>query len=206
MSMSCVDMEVIPGCMVEAGQPPVPVAVHYQYGKNATGGVIIVATRYTDAAGAPITLSATQSVIPGACPAVKSDFEMQLLCDDADGNPATPGVPFLRKIERVYDGGTGAMLTETVSDFELDGVTAYAVVGTVNASCVDDYEFEEITVCDAVGAAHIRRQTQVNGQFVTLGFFNPTTGAASTPTGAVGPCPTCGAMTAQGVLTSWGTV
>lgn len=204
MSLACKQMEAVPGCLIEAGQTPQPVVIHYEYRDAASGAAVLHATRYTDAAGVPIALTAAQSVVPGACPLIKTDVEQEVLCDDADGNPATPGVMFLRRFTRTYDQSTGALLNEVTADFALDGTTPYAVVGVIGA-CQADLEYDEEQVCDAAGVAHIRRTTTLDGgQTVTLGFFNPTTGAASTPTGAVGPCPSCAPAVPLGVVTTWG--
>lgn len=204
MSLACKQMEAVPGCLIEAGQVPVPVMVHYEYRDSAAGNPVLHATRYTDAAGVPITLSAAQSVIPGACPLVKTDVEQEILCDDADGNPATPGIMFLRRYTRTYNEGTGALVNEVIADFALNGVTPYVAVGVIG-QCAADFEYDEEQVCDAAGVSHIRRTTTLDsGQTVTLGFFNPTTGAASTPSGAVGPCPSCAPAVPLGVVTTWG--
>lgn len=203
MSLNCRDMETAQGCMVEAGKPPVPVVIHYEYRDNG-GETILYKTRYTSADGTPIALTATQTVVPGACPMVRTDVEQELLCNDTDGNPATPPVRFLRRYTRVYEAVAGTMISEVVDDFALDGTTPYVVVGAI-AACDADLEYDEELVCDAAGVSHMRRtHTLDNGTTVTLGFYDPTTGAASTPTGAVGPCPACGPATAVGVVTTWG--
>jgi hypothetical protein len=204
MSLACKQVATLAGCLVEAGQPGVPVVIHYEYRDAASGNPQIHATRYTDAAGTPIALAAGQSVIAGACPVVTTDVEQQLLCDDTDGNPATPVVQFIRRYTRTYNAGTGALLSEVVADFQLDGVTAYTVAGTI-AQCAADLEYDEETVCDSAGVSHIRRTTTLdNGQSYVLGFFSPTTGAPTTPTGAVGPCPVCVPAVPVGVVSTWG--
>lgn len=205
MSMSCITITTTPGCLVEAGQPPRPVLIHTEFGLNAAGNPVPIATRYTEAnAATVITLGAGQAVVPGVCPAVDSDVEFLLLCDDVDSNPATPAVQFLRRIERVTNGDTGAFISQTVTDLAMDGVTAYTVVGSIIACGANDDEFTEMIVCDAAGVRHLRRQVQVNGVFATVGFFNPNDGTTVTvPTGAVGACPSCAPKTQLGVVTSW---
>lgn len=205
MSLTCIQITTTPGCLVEAGQPPRPVLIHTEFGLNASGNPIPVATRYTEAnAATVIALTATQSVIPGVCPAVETDTEYLLLCDDVDANPATPAVQFVRRIERVTNGDTGALVSQTITDLALDLVTPYTVTGAIVACDGADNEFMEMIVCDAANVKHLRRQVQVNGVFATIGFFDPTDGVTvTTPTGAVGPCPTCAPKTALGVVTAW---
>lgn len=203
--MNCAQITTAPGCLVEAGQPPKPVLIHTEFGTNAAGNPIPVATRYTEANAATVlTLAAGQTVVPGVCPAVTSDTEFLLLCDETDGNPATAPVQFLRRVDRVTNADTGLLVSQTITDVALDGVTAYTVVGTVMSCGNADTEMTEMIVCDSAGVQHLRRQTMVNGVLATAGFFSPTDGTtATTPTGAVGACPICVPKAPLGVVTSW---
>lgn len=204
--MDCHQITTTPGCLTEAGQPPKPVLIHTEFGLNAAGNPIPVATRYTDAnAAVVITLASGQAVVPGTCPSVQSDTEFMLLCDDVDANPATPSVKFLRRVDRVTNGDTGALISQTITDLALDGVTAYTVSGTI-ISCGggEDSEFVETIVCDSAGVRHVRRQSSVNGVYATIGFYDPADGTTVTvPTGTVGACPSCAPKTSLGVVTSW---
>jgi hypothetical protein len=184
----------------------VPVLIHFEYQEAASGNPIVKSVRYTDAAGGIVAVPVGGTVVPGVCPMVRTDVEDQLLCDDADANPATPALPFLRRFTRIYNTTDGSLINQTVADFALDGVTPFVISAPANvsANCAADFEFVETTVCDANGTTWIRRQTQIGGLFVTLGFFVPLTGLAGTPVGAVGACPSCGPATAAGVLTTWG--
>jgi hypothetical protein len=206
MAMSCRDMEIVAGCLIAPPALPVPVLIHYEYQEAASGQVIVHAIRYTDAAGAIVAVPAGGTVVAGQCPMVKTEVEDQLLCDDADVNPATPAIPFLRRFTRVYNTADGSLISQTVANFKIDGTTPYAVSAEANVStnCTSGYAFTEITVCDSNGTPMIRRQAVVNGASVLLGFFDPTTAAVVVPVGAVGPCPSCGPSTALGVVSTWG--
>lgn len=112
---------------------------HYEYGTNATGGSIIVATRYTTADGAPVNTT-TGTVTAGACALTPPDVEFEKLCD-VNAGVATE---FLRRSITTFNS-TGVP-TVTVTDWQLDKVTAYVATGTVGA-CNQD--------CDPVTAAGV---------------------------------------------------
>lgn len=67
MALDCRQLEAVPGCRGFPDGSTQPVVIHYEYGKAVGGGVILVATRYTDAAGVPIVLGPGESVTPGEC-------------------------------------------------------------------------------------------------------------------------------------------
>ena len=104
---------------------------HYEYGVNGEGKTILVATRYTNAAGVPVDTSAG-TVTAGACALTPPDVEYDKLCDvQADGSI----VEFFRRTITSFDSiGTA---TTVVTDFELDKVTEYTVTGDV-AACNQD--------------------------------------------------------------------
>ena len=203
--MDCVAMTTASGCMVDTStNTSTPVVIHYEYGKDASGAVILYKTRYTNAAGTPISLTGTQSVTPGACVQVTTDVEWEMLCDD-DGNAATTNTAFLRKYTTTRNASTGAVITEVVADYALDMTTSYTVVGTA-ASCssTQDYETNDLILCDGTGTSFIRRVSYLNGTQVSVGDFQMDGTTAYTVSGTVAACPTCAAKTAQGVVTSWG--
>lgn len=203
--MECTLMTTADGCMLDtSNNSQVGVVIHYEYGKNADGNVILHKTRYTTAAGVPITLTGTQSVSAGVCQPVTTDVEWVAMVDDTDNDSTTPGVPFLRKYTRVTNGITGAVITETVEDFELDMTTEYELVGTAGLPSGTDYETNDLTLCDSTGASFIRRVSYINGTKVTVGDFEMDGETTYTPVGAVGACPSCPAVTAQGVVATWG--
>lgn len=203
--MDCTIMTTAEGCMYDSDNGMQQgVVIHYQYGKDASGNLILHKTRYTDAAGVPIALTATQVVTAGVCQPVATDVEWQLLADDTDGDPATAPVQFLRKYTRITNTLNGTVISETVGDFELDMVTPYTVVGTAGAVGNSDTEFNDLTLCDATGTAFIRRVTYVNGVQVSIGDFELDGTTAFTPSGAVSACPNCAPVTAQGVVATWG--
>lgn len=201
----CRTNTAVVGCFVPAAvaTPPEGIVIHYVYDVDG----VRIATLYSNAAGDPIDITTYLGggvVTPGACPAIEYDFETVLLCDDVDGDPVTPPIPFLRKIERWTNAGTGVLINQVVTNTALDGVTAYVVADEANVSsnCQLDWEFVEVIVCDATGATFVRRQTQINGEFVTLGYFD-LAGAAATPVAPVGACPNCQPEADLGVITSW---
>ena len=105
---------------------------HYEYGLNALGSVILVSTRYTDAAGVPVDTSAG-TVTVGACPIIPADVEWEMLCDvQTNGNV----IEFFRRSITTFSS-TGVP-TVTVTNWALDKVTPYTstgVVGACNQDC-----------------------------------------------------------------------
>jgi hypothetical protein len=100
---------------------------HYQYGIDATGKAILVATRYTDASGVVIDTSAG-TVTAGACALIPADVEFALLCDIQSNGSV---VEFLRRSVTTFD--SVGVPTLTVTNWELDKTTAYVITGTVGA-------------------------------------------------------------------------
>lgn len=181
-----------------------PVIIHYEYGKDAAGAVILHKVRYTNAAGVPITLAGTQTVGAGSCQPVSTDVEWVQLCDDTDGNASTSPVPFLRKSTTTTASLNGSIISKVVEDFALDMVTAYTVVGTVGTCGVNDTETNDLILCDSAGASFIRRVSYINGVQVTVGDFALDGVTAFVPTGTVQACPSCAPKTALGVVATWG--
>jgi len=104
---------------------------HYEYGADADGGTILVATRYTDAAGVPVN-TAAGTVTAGACALTPPDVEYSKLCDvQTDGEI----IEFFRRTITSFDSVGDASVA--VTDFELDKETEYTVTGTVTA-CNED--------------------------------------------------------------------
>jgi hypothetical protein len=73
MSLKCKEMEVAAGCLTHADGTQENIAIHYEYSTpkvpNGQPCVVIISkTTYTDAAGNPVALAATDVVTPGACP------------------------------------------------------------------------------------------------------------------------------------------
>lgn len=130
MSKLCTQFSTAEVCYNDGTSNQTLVA-HYEYGVNDAGKTILVATRYTDASGAPVDTSAG-TVTAGACAMIPPDVEWEKLCDvQADGTI----VEFLRRSITTFDSvGTP---TVTVTDWELDKLTAYTVAGDVKA-CNED--------------------------------------------------------------------
>jgi len=135
--MKCKELTTALGCYDDGTGALQTVIAHYEYGTNAAGNTILVATRYTDIAGTPIDTSGG-TVAAGACPVASPDVEWKTLCDvQADGSV----VEFCRRsITSFAADGTPTTVT---ADFEVDQVTAYTPTGTVGA-CNED--------CDAATA------------------------------------------------------
>lgn len=129
--MQCTEMTTASACFTDADGNPQTVVAHYEYGKDAAGSTILVATRYTDAAGTPIDTS-LGTVSAGACPVASPDVEWEQRCDvQTDGSI----VEFMcRVITTFAPDGTPTSSTE---DFELDKTTPYTVTGTVEACGAD---------------------------------------------------------------------
>jgi hypothetical protein len=73
MSIKCREMEVIVGCLTRIDGSQVPVSIHYEYmvpkvPNGQPSAVIISKTTYTDAAGLPLVLAASDVITAGACP------------------------------------------------------------------------------------------------------------------------------------------
>lgn len=67
MSLSCTQMEQMPGCLRRADGTKEGIIIHTEYGNNAAGSTIVHRTVYSDSSGVPITLAAGESVSPGCC-------------------------------------------------------------------------------------------------------------------------------------------
>lgn len=201
---ACRNNTAVPGCFVPTdGSNPVGVTIHYVYDSDGVG----FATLYTTPDGAPIDAAAYLgggTVLSGSCPVIQVDVEHVVLCDDADANAATAGVPFVRRYERRFTQA-GAFVSQTVTDLALDLVTPYAPLGTITDSCASDFEFTEQILCDANNVQVVRRQTSINGVMAVIGYFN-LDGTVVVPVLPLGPCPTCADEAFRGVLTSWAAV
>lgn len=129
--MNCKDLEVVLVCY-NNGTTNQTLVAHYEYGKNTAGNTILVSTRYTNAAGVPVDTTGG-TVTAGACALTPPDVEFEKLCDVN----TTTGVvtEFFRRSITTFDSvGTA---TVTVTDWELDKVTAYTPTGTVGACSQD---------------------------------------------------------------------
>ena len=130
MSKLCTQMATAEVCF-NNGTTNTTLVAHYEYGVDADDATILVATRFTDAAGVPVD-TAAGTVTAGACALTPPDVEYSKLCDvQADGTI----VEFFRRTITSFDS-TGEASTD-VTDFELDKVTEYTVAGDV-AACNED--------------------------------------------------------------------
>ena len=118
-------------CCFDNGTTKTTVIAHYEYGVNAAGASILVATRFTDAAGVPVN-TASGTVTPGACALTPPDVEFEML-DDVLASGVS--VEFFRRSITTFSS-TGTP-TVTVTDWQLDKVTPYVIAGTVRAKNED---------------------------------------------------------------------
>jgi hypothetical protein len=98
---------------------------HYEYRANAAGNTVLHATRYTDAAGAPVDTSAG-TVAVGACAVAAPDVEFIKLCDTSAAGVVTE---FYRRVNTTFDAN--GVPTSVSADVGLDFVTPYVPAGTV---------------------------------------------------------------------------
>ncbi len=138
MAIKCKELSTALVCF-NNGTSNETLVAHYEYGANATGGTILVSTRYTNAAGVPVDTSAG-TVTAGACALTPPDVEFEKLCD-VNAGVATE---FFRRSITTFSS-TGVP-TVTVTDWELDKLTAYVTTGTVGV-CNQD--------CDPAVAAGV---------------------------------------------------
>ena len=130
MSKLCTQLATAEVCFNDGAVNQTLIA-HYEYGVNDQDKTILVATRYTDAAGSPVDTS-EGTVTAGACALTPPDVEFEKLCDvQADGTI----IEFFRRSITTFD--SVGVPTVTVTDWELDKVTAYTPTGTVGA-CNED--------------------------------------------------------------------
>lgn len=125
--MNCKDLETSLVCYNNGTKNQTLVA-HYEYGKNALGNTILVSTRYTDASGAIVDTTGG-TVTAGQCALIPPDVEFEKLCDIN----TTTGVvtEFFRRSITTFD--SVGVPTVTVTDWQLDKITAYVATGTVGA-------------------------------------------------------------------------
>ena len=137
--MKCTSISTESVCFDDGAGNRQSLVAHYEYGLNAAGDTILVATRYTEADGSTVVDTSAGTVTVGSCSVASPDIEFVKLCDL---NVATGvATEFYRKVTVTFDAsGTG---TVTTADVALDMTTAYVVAGTVR-DCNQD--------CDAVTA------------------------------------------------------
>lgn len=101
---------------------------HVVYEKGVAIGQVFTTAADTET---PFDISGG-TVVAGACPVFTPDIEIDDFCDIlADGTR----VPFLRRTIINFDANGTVVDPMIVNDFELDGVTAYTVAGTVEDDC-----------------------------------------------------------------------
>jgi hypothetical protein len=126
-------METVHSCYVSAAGEYTPVVAHYEYRQNAAGGTVVHAVRFTTSDGVPFdTVTNGGIVFSGSCPLGARDVEWEQLCDVSAAGVVTP---FWRRIVYTY---LNNVPLNTVTDYEVDKVTLYAVTGTVMACASDE--------------------------------------------------------------------
>ena len=107
---------------------------HYSYGTDADGDSVLVATRFTDAAGVVVDTS-TGTVTAGACiveAMIPATVTQKTLCDVQDDDSI---VEFCRTTVITFNDD-GSVASRNVTDYDLGGVTEYTVTGSVE-DCKD---------------------------------------------------------------------
>lgn len=138
MSMLCSEISAVPGCLTTAAGAKTNITIHYEYRTAANGNRTLHATRYTNAAGVPVTPAGTDVIEPGQCAVAPPDVEWERLCDTTAAGVTTE---FFRR--SITSFSTAGVPTVAVTNWQLDKVTAYVATGTVGA-CNKD--------CDVVAA------------------------------------------------------
>ena len=138
----CKDSEALPACFVPTDPTVAPVGaiIHMTYdAKGDPYREIVTATGDPLTGIDPTAFLGGGQVFPGACP-VTIDKEEEVLCDDLN-DPTAVRVRFVRTRICVL-AANGFVISQTVTDTELDFVTPYTVVGEVK-ECADDCPEEE---------------------------------------------------------------
>lgn len=94
--MNCNAVTAIPGCLIDTvAKVNIPISIHYTYGLNAAGKVVLQNSVYTTPAGVGIgALGANQTVSTGCCPlpepssATTTPGSKELLAADTWTSPA----------------------------------------------------------------------------------------------------------------------
>ena len=128
----CKDFEAVPVCATNADGVRTTYYAHYEYGVDAAGESILVATRYADADGTVVDLSEFK-VTAGACPVYQPDVEFERLCDV---QPDGTFIEFLCRTITSFDTSGAVIDPAQVDYFELDKVTTYVPTGEVK-ECPD---------------------------------------------------------------------
>lgn len=128
MSKLCSELEAVIGCLTDAAGAKTSIVIHYEYRVSAAGNRTLHATRYTNAAGVPITLAGTDVVTPGQCPIASPDVEFEIICDKSAAGVVTE---FVRRTVTTFSATN--VPTTVVANLALDYTTAYTPTGTVGA-------------------------------------------------------------------------
>lgn len=124
--MKCTSISTESVCFDDGAGNRRSLVAHYEYGLNAAGATIHIATRYTEADGLTVVDTTGGTVTVGACAVASPDIEFVKLCDVSAAGVATE---FYRKVTVTFDAA--GVPTVTTADVALDMTTAYVVAGTV---------------------------------------------------------------------------
>lgn len=139
--MKCKELATALVCFNDGAGNLQSLVAHYEYGTNASGATILVATRYTDSEGTPVS-TAGGTVTVGPCVAeqiIPDSVDREFICK----RDVRPDGTFTEFYERQTTtttfnaNGTVNTVTTVVDDVETDGESAYSVTGT-RSDCVDD--------------------------------------------------------------------
>lgn len=124
--MKCSSISTESVCFDDGAGNRQSLVAHYEYGSNAAGDTILVATRYTEADGVTVVDTSAGTVAVGACAVAAPDIEFVKLCDVSAAGVATE---FYRKITVTFNAS--GVATVTTADVAANMVTPYVVSGTV---------------------------------------------------------------------------
>lgn len=124
---NCRDFTTAEVCAADAAGVRTTLIAHYEYGSDAAGNSILVATRYTDTAGVPVD-TAAMTLTGGACPVASPDVEWERLCDIEAGGDFTE---FMCRTITSFDTTGAPVEPGLVEYFELDKVTPYVPAGDI---------------------------------------------------------------------------
>lgn len=126
--MSCLNTAPVVVCFTAANGTRTSLLEHVIYEKG-----VAVGQAFTTAADTETLIDVSGgTVVAGACPVFTPDIEMDDYCNIL---PDGTRVPFLRRTITNFDANGAVVEPMVINNYELDGVTPYVVVGTVEDDC-----------------------------------------------------------------------
>lgn len=124
----CISIAPVVVCFTAADGTRTSLLEHVLYENSVAIGQVFTSPTDTET---PIDVS-TGTITAGACPIFSPDIELDDFCDAlTDGSM----IPFLRQTVTYFDPNGLVIAPMIITDYELDGITPYTVVGTVQDDC-----------------------------------------------------------------------